>query len=84
MLTRHDQVDFIEQDAIVKLEAYTTQSNAPWGLARISHRSRGSTGYTYDTSAGQGTCSYIVDTGIQANHPVRRLSPANHTSEFVN
>ncbi|KAH8177019.1 subtilase family protein [Sarocladium implicatum] len=62
-------VDFIEQDAIVKLEAYTTQSNAPWGLARISTRTRGPTGYTYDTSAGQGTCSYIVDTGIQANHP---------------
>lgn len=62
-------VDFIEQDAIVSLSAYTTQSNAPWGLARISHRARGATGYTYDTSAGSGTCSYIVDTGIQANHP---------------
>lgn len=54
----------------MSLSAYTTQSNAPWGLARISHRARGSTGYTYDTSAGSGTCSYIVDTGIQASHPV--------------
>lgn len=69
-LLRDDpSVDFIEQDAIVSLSAYTTQSNAPWGLARISTRQRGPTGYTYDTSAGQGTCSYIIDTGIQANHP---------------
>lgn len=68
-LRNDPSVDFIEQDAIVKLEAYTTQANAPWGLARISTRQRGPTGYIYDTSAGQGTCSYIVDTGIQANHP---------------
>jgi len=58
----------------VSLSAYTTQSNAPWGLARISHRARGPTGYTYDTSAGSGTCSYIVDTGIQASHPVSTSS----------
>ncbi|KAK0383763.1 hypothetical protein NLU13_9674 [Sarocladium strictum] len=62
-------VDFIEQDAIVTINAFTTQSNAPWGLARLSTRQRGPTGYTYDTSAGAGTCSYIIDTGIQANHP---------------
>nr|R4IR27.1 RecName: Full=Subtilisin-like serine protease AsES; AltName: Full=Alkaline serine protease AsES; AltName: Full=Extra-cellular elicitor protein AsES; Flags: Precursor [Sarocladium strictum]AFZ84667.2 proteinase K-like subtilisin [Sarocladium strictum] len=69
-LLRDDpSVDFIEQDAIVTLAAYTTQASAPWGLARISTRQRGPTGYTYDDSAGAGTCSYIIDTGIQANHP---------------
>jgi len=54
-----------------KLEArtYVTQSNAPWGLARISHRARGSTTYVYDDSAGRNTCSYIIDTGIYTAHP---------------
>ncbi|KAE9969895.1 hypothetical protein BLS_005183 [Venturia inaequalis] len=46
-----------------------TQSPAPWNLARISHRQKGSTTYTYDSSAtGQGTCSYILDTGLFTQH----------------
>ena len=70
VLRDHPDVDFIEQDAIVTLEAYVTQPGAPWGLGRISHRSRGSSSYVYDDSAGAGTCSYVLDTGIDANHPV--------------
>ncbi|EUC31048.1 hypothetical protein COCVIDRAFT_18802 [Bipolaris victoriae FI3] len=72
-------VDYIEQDAVVQAnlgvevelekKAYTTQSSAPWGLARISSQSRGTTSYTYDTSGGEGTCSYVIDTGIQVDHP---------------
>jgi subtilisin family serine protease len=75
-LQKLDQVDYIEQDAVVKANlgtvekrAYTTQTGAPWGLGRISHVSKGSTSYTYDTSGGAGTCVYIIDTGIQADHP---------------
>jgi subtilisin family serine protease len=29
----------------------------------------GSTTYTYDDSAGEGTCSYVIDTGIEIDHP---------------
>jgi len=68
-LRDHPDVDYIEQDAVVTLDAYTTQPGAPWGLGRISHRARGNTNYVYDTSAGSGTCSYILDTGIDASHP---------------
>jgi subtilisin family serine protease len=37
----------------------------------VSHQTRqtGSTSYTYDTSAGEGTCVYVVDTGIATEHP---------------
>jgi subtilisin family serine protease len=59
-------VAFIEQDA--KVYASATQENAPWGLARISSSEPGSTTYTYDESAGSGTCSYILDTGIDVEH----------------
>lgn len=49
---------------------FITQSSAPsWGLGRLSHREKGSTEYLYHSSAGEGTCSYIVDTGVDASHP---------------
>ncbi|GKT64971.1 serine protease precursor [Colletotrichum tofieldiae] len=66
-LQNDPDVDFIEQDAIVTIKA--TQRNAPWGLARLSSAQPGSTTYSYDESAGEGTCAYIVDTGIDVEHP---------------
>ncbi|KAL6800757.1 subtilisin-like protein [Trichoderma sp. SZMC 28013] len=69
VLRSHPDVEYIEQDAIVKVNAYVSQTGAPWGLGRISHKARGSTTYVYDDSAGAGTCSYIIDTGVDATHP---------------
>ncbi|GAP89626.1 putative serine protease precursor [Rosellinia necatrix] len=60
-------VEYIEHDAIVK--AYATQEGADWGLARLSNTSPGSSTYTYDDSAGEGVCAYVVDTGIDVTHP---------------
>jgi subtilisin family serine protease len=60
-------VEYIEQDAIMTM--LETQTNAPWGLARLSSSTPGSTTYTYDASAGEGTCAYVVDTGIDVEHP---------------
>ncbi|RYP73450.1 hypothetical protein DL771_003622 [Monosporascus sp. 5C6A] len=71
LLRAHPDVEFIEQDAVVSINEYTTQSGAPWGLGRISHRTRGSTDYVYDNSSGAGTCSYIIDTGVEDAHPGR-------------
>lgn len=61
-----DAVEYIHQDAQVHTQEYVTQTGAPWGLARIS---KGTTTYTYDSSAGEGTCSYVIDTGIEVSHP---------------
>lgn len=72
------QVEFIEQDAIIKINfditerAIVSQTGAPWGLGAISHPGSSSTTYVYDNSAGTGTCSYVVDTGIYTAHSVRR------------
>jgi subtilisin family serine protease len=60
-------VEYIEQDAIITM--METQNNAPWGLARLSSNAPGSSTYTYDASAGEGTCAYIVDTGTDVDHP---------------
>ncbi|KAJ0151260.1 Alkaline proteinase, partial [Colletotrichum tanaceti] len=55
-------------DFTIEDRALTTQSGAPWGLGSISHRTSGSTQYVYDTTAGAGTYSYVVDSGVLPTH----------------
>lgn len=64
---------YVDRD--VKVSAYdlSVRIGAPWGLDRISHRNRTSPGleeYTYDSSAGEGTTIYIIDTGVYIEHVV--------------
>ncbi|KAI1451337.1 subtilisin-like protein [Annulohypoxylon moriforme] len=66
-LQNHPDVEFIEQDAVMSINAYTTQSGAPWGISRMSHKT-GTSSYVYDSSAGTGTCAYVIDTGIYTQH----------------
>lgn len=68
MVTDKSQVAYIEPDVTITINALKTQTKAPWGLARISSKVPGTTNYTYDDSAGAGTYSYIIDTGIYLNH----------------
>lgn len=63
-------VEYIEQDVAGSSTGFRTQSGAPWGLGRISHRKPGSTDYVYDESAGEGVCVYITDSGIDEDNPV--------------
>ncbi|KAI0389467.1 subtilisin-like protein [Xylariaceae sp. FL0594] len=57
-----------DEEAEVAKKALTTQTGAPWGLGTISHKTRGSTSYVYDSTAGAGTYAYIVDTGLLTTH----------------
>ncbi|KAI0850406.1 subtilisin-like protein [Daldinia vernicosa] len=67
-LQNHPDVEFIEQDAVMSINAYVTQTNAPWGIARLSHKTGSSSSYVYDSSAGADTCAYVIDTGIYTTH----------------
>ena len=74
----YTQVAYIEKDSIV----HTTDSsdddhpeieiNAPWGLARISHRKTLSFGtfnkYLYSENTGEGVDVYVIDTGTHVEH----------------
>ncbi|KAL9058644.1 MAG: hypothetical protein Q9162_001651 [Coniocarpon cinnabarinum] len=66
-LLHFDEIDFIEPETKVKIS--DIQPDAPYGLARIAHTTRGSTEFVYDDVAGEGTYSYIIDTGIFTDHP---------------
>ncbi|KAJ3088725.1 subtilisin-like serine protease, partial [Quaeritorhiza haematococci] len=59
---------FISPNTVVT--ALGEQRDAPWGLVRTSTRNndRGTT-YNYPDKAGEGVDAYVVDTGIQVEHP---------------
>ncbi|EJF66736.1 serine protease [Dichomitus squalens LYAD-421 SS1] len=67
-------VELISEDGVVSI--FATQTNAPWGLQRISQAAKLADQntsdltftYTYDDSAGSGVDIYIVDTGIYTAH----------------
>ncbi|KAF2169741.1 hypothetical protein M409DRAFT_52248 [Zasmidium cellare ATCC 36951] len=64
-----EEVANVEPDVLVFATVLTSQSNAPWGLGRISTQSEsGSDTYVYDTSAGSDTYAYIIDSGINVDH----------------
>ncbi|KAG8943164.1 subtilisin-like serine protease [Tulasnella sp. 419] len=80
-LTSNSDVESITEDAIftTQCENHTdsiVQSDAPWGLARISQKlkldsndtSALTYNYTYDAKAGQGVDVYVLDTGINIEH----------------
>lgn len=63
-----EAVDYIEQDAYVKLNAKLIQGAATTGLGRISHSQAGNRSYIFDSSAGEGITAYVVDTGVRITH----------------
>ena len=82
----HPDVEFVERDSIVHtmlpvdVESKVTEEKcdgetekqAPWGLSRISHRSKLNFGtfnkYLYTAEGGEGVDAYVIDTGINTEH----------------
>ncbi|KAI0019944.1 peptidase S8/S53 domain-containing protein [Xylariomycetidae sp. FL0641] len=72
---KHPDVEYIERDQIVyalKEDEPELEKNAPWGLARISHRDSLSFGtynkYLYAADGGEGVDVYVIDTGCNIDH----------------
>ncbi|KAI1651334.1 oryzin precursor [Daldinia loculata] len=67
-ISSDDAVELIEDNGTISLMKHTVQTDAPWGLADISHRTANNTDYVYDSNAGEGTYAYILDTGLLTTH----------------
>jgi cerevisin len=71
---RHPDVEYVEQDSVVHTleQPGELEKNAPWGLARISHRDSLTFGdfnkYLYAADAGEGVDVYVIDTGTNIEH----------------
>ena len=67
------QVAYIEKDSIVHtMHGPEIEKDAPWGLARISHRKSLSFGtvnkYLFSEDGGEGVDVYVIDTGTNIEH----------------
>ncbi|KAH8810546.1 peptidase 1 [Flagelloscypha sp. PMI_526] len=76
VLLNDPRVETVEEDGIARAGSLISQSNAPWGLGRISVTTS-VTGtptalnylYNYDNAfAGRGVDVYVIDSGIRTTH----------------
>jgi cerevisin len=71
-IRNHPDVEYIERDSEVHTLEDAVERNAPWGLARISHRESLTFGtfnkYLYASEGGEGVDVYTIDTGINVDH----------------
>ncbi|KAI9292282.1 subtilisin-like protease [Neoconidiobolus thromboides FSU 785] len=62
------EVELIEEDRTMSIDLLR-QLNAPWGLSRLSQRIKKSNDYVFDNNGGSNVNVYVIDTGININHP---------------
>ncbi|GAA2667737.1 MULTISPECIES: S8 family peptidase [Actinosynnema] len=65
-LAAHPDVEFVEQDQVVR--PYAVQTNPPWHLDRLDQVALPLNAQYGYTTTGQGTRAYVVDTGVRITH----------------
>ncbi|RDA84821.1 hypothetical protein CP532_3163 [Ophiocordyceps camponoti-leonardi (nom. inval.)] len=71
-IRHHHCVEYVAEDHLTTASSVVEAPASDWGLVRLSHNTsdhKGYDTYVYDDSAGEGTCVYVVDSGIDDNHP---------------
>ncbi|KAJ3111000.1 serine protease [Phlyctochytrium bullatum] len=82
LLRANPFVSHIEQDQVVSVDyvvddvsaqGLVKQTDAPWGLSRISHKGlpkdpASQAEYIHRDDVGEGVTAYVIDTGVSVNH----------------
>lgn len=75
LVRENPDVEAVYEDGIATIAGFISQTDAPWGLERISHvpkitahSTALSYNYTRDESQGAGVDVYVLDTGINVDH----------------
>ncbi|MEW5931283.1 MAG: S8 family peptidase [Gemmatimonadota bacterium] len=66
-LRHNPAVDYVEQDQ--EMVVQYVQTSPPWNLDRIDQRNLPLDGRYVYNSLGSGVRAYVIDSGLQANHP---------------
>ncbi|RDA84078.1 putative subtilisin-like protease [Ophiocordyceps camponoti-leonardi (nom. inval.)] len=64
----HPEVVRVERNQIVGLHSTTMLENSTWGLGTMSSRNPGNAEYVFDSTAGEDTWAYVLDTGVNIRH----------------
>ncbi|PFH61005.1 hypothetical protein XA68_18423 [Ophiocordyceps unilateralis] len=64
----HPEVVRVERNQVVGVHGTMLLENSTWGLGTVSSRKPGRAEYAFDSSAGEGTWAYVLDTGINVEH----------------
>jgi len=76
-LRARDEVAYIQQDILLHTTSQVNQTNAPWGISRLSsidallansNPADLNFQYVFDSSGGQGVDVYVLDTGVRTTH----------------
>lgn len=68
-LAADSAVDYVEQDVEVSINA-VQENPKSWGLDRVDQEAaEGDKAYNYPDSAGEGVTAYVIDTGVDIEHP---------------
>ncbi len=66
---KRPNIEHVELDGVVSIDALETQSGATWGLDRIDSKTRSLLGTYAYTATGLDITAYVIDTGILSTHP---------------
>ncbi|KAK6526445.1 Basic amino-acid permease [Orbilia ellipsospora] len=78
-IEKNENVDYVEEAKSIRLTGMQNDPTNSWSLSTISHRvNKGQNSqddaatfkgsYRYDSSAGEGTYAYVIDSGVNVAH----------------